>query len=368
MAYSPITDILIVEDDELSRDLMTRRLESPTYSLRYAADGQQALDQVTLQKPDLILLDIMLPEIMGLQVLHTLRQQYSMVELPIIMVTAIDEDQRIVRALEVGANDYITKPVNFPILMARMQTQLSLKQLSTMNSEFLNTASRDLQKPLDDIVLISKLARHQLASSERVDNASLLDKLNSIMESAQYVQNIANYVLQNQTSGFAQLRLTQSPLQIESLINAAIEHHLSKAAEKKINLISRHSTETLTVEADKSRLQQVLDYLLAHSLSGCQAQADIYLSSKIQDQQVWVEMSDHKSVFNHDDSLLLQGEEESLLEDQSCDDELSELCQLAICKQIIEQHQGKIGAFANEQGGSTYWFSLPVFQLKTIDL
>ncbi len=367
MAYSPITDILIVEDDELSRDLMSRRLDSPAYSLRYAADGQQALDQVAAQKPDLILLDIMLPEIMGLQVLHTLRQQYSMVELPIIMVTAIDEDQRIVRALEVGANDYVTKPVHFPVLLARIQTQLSLKQLSTMNSEFLSTASRDLQKPLDDILLIAKLARHQLSSSQMMDEASMLDKLNSIVESAEYVKTISNYVLQNQTSGFAQLRLTQTPLQIETLINATIEHHLDKAAQKNINLISRHSRDTLTVEADKSRLQQAMDYLLAHSIEHCQEQADIYLSSTIENEQIRVDISDNKSTFKHEDGLILSAEDDEILDDQSCDDELTELSQLAICKQIIEQHQGHIGAAANEQGGSSYWFSLPAFLLKTID-
>ena len=367
MAYSPITDILIVEDDELSRDLMTRRLNSPTYGLRYAADGQQALDQVNRQKPDLILLDIMLPEIMGLQVLHTLRQQYSMVELPIIMVTAIDEDERIVRALEVGANDYITKPVHFPILLARIQTQLSLKQLSTMNSEFLSTASRDLQKPLDDILLISKLARHQLASSPTIDKASLLDKLNGIVESAQYIQTISNYVLQNQTSGFAQLRLTQTPLQIEGLINSTIEHHLDKAAQKKINLISRHSHDALTVAADKFRLQQTLDYLLAHSIEHCQPQANIYLSSQIKEQQVKVEISDDKSIFNNNDGFILSNEDDEVLDEKSCDDELTELSQLAISKQIIEQHHGRIGAMANDQGGSTYWFSLPSFLLKSID-
>lgn len=367
MAYSPITDILIVEDDELSRDLMTRRLDSPSYNLRYAVDGQQALDQVALQKPDLILLDIMLPEIMGLQVLHTLRQQYSMVELPIIMVTAIDEDQRIVRALEVGANDYITKPVNFPILHARIQTQLSLKQLSTMNTEFLNTASRDLQKPLDDILLIAKLARHQLASTGTIDSTGLYDKLSGIIESAEYVQTISNYVLQTHASGFAQLRLTQTPLQIESLINASIERLLDRAAEKNINLLSRHSAEPLTIEADKSRLQQALDYLLTRSIENCQPQAEICLSSHKQDNNVYVEISDNKSSLNQQDVDVLQNKDLDLLDNQSCDDELDDACQLSISKQIIEQHQGSIGVRSNDQGGCDYWFCLPAFKLRSID-
>ena len=85
-------DILIVEDEELNRDIMSRRMESTNYSIRFAEDGEQALEQVAEQKPDLILLDIMLPKVMGLQVLHNLRQSYSMVELPIIMVTGIAED------------------------------------------------------------------------------------------------------------------------------------------------------------------------------------------------------------------------------------------------------------------------------------
>jgi len=71
--YFTTPDILIVEDEEFNRDIMARRLESGNYSLRFAVDGQQALDMVAEKTPDLILLDLMLPEIMRLQVLHTLR-------------------------------------------------------------------------------------------------------------------------------------------------------------------------------------------------------------------------------------------------------------------------------------------------------
>lgn len=226
-------DILIAEDEPLNREVMKQFLTHKNFTeLRFAEDGQETLDMVQQKKPDLLLLDVMMPEIMGLQVLHTLRQQFSMVELPIIMVTAIDEDQRIIRALELGANDYVTKPINFPILIARMQTQLTLTQLASLNAEFLNTASHDMRKPLAYIKDIANKTRLKLADNE-VNAQQLMKSMTSISESASYAQDIANCVLDMQASGVMQIHLTRSPVNLNQLADEVIERHRERANEKK---------------------------------------------------------------------------------------------------------------------------------------
>src|SRR3989454_3056026 len=120
--------LLVVDDNEMNRDMLARRLARLGYTVAVAADGYQALAMIEAQQFDLVLLDVMMPGISGLDVLKTLRQRYAMADLPVIMATAKDQSADIVAALQLGANDYVTKPLDFPVLMARTQTQLALKR------------------------------------------------------------------------------------------------------------------------------------------------------------------------------------------------------------------------------------------------
>ncbi len=120
--------ILVVDDDEMNRDMLSRRLSRVGYSVQVANGGRQALDLVGKHPFDLILLDIMMPDLNGIDVLKILRQSYSATRLPTIMVSAKDQSEDVVEALKFGANDYVTKPVDFPVSCARIQTQLTRKQ------------------------------------------------------------------------------------------------------------------------------------------------------------------------------------------------------------------------------------------------
>jgi serine/threonine protein kinase/ActR/RegA family two-component response regulator len=122
-----VETLLVVDDNEMNRDLLSRRLERKGYKVLTAADGMQALDTITTSPVDLVLLDVMMPGITGLDVLRAVREKRSPIELPIIMVTAKDESADIVQAFQMGANDYVTKPIDFPVVLARVQTQLRMK-------------------------------------------------------------------------------------------------------------------------------------------------------------------------------------------------------------------------------------------------
>ncbi|HUG54744.1 MAG TPA: adenylate/guanylate cyclase domain-containing protein [Vicinamibacteria bacterium] len=120
--------LLVVDDNELNRDMLSRRLKSRGYAVVTAEDGQHALDLMKSQRFDLILLDIMMPVLSGLDVLKIIRAKYTVAELPIIMATAKDQGTDVVEALTLGANDYVTKPIDFPVALARVESQLSLKR------------------------------------------------------------------------------------------------------------------------------------------------------------------------------------------------------------------------------------------------
>src|SRR5256884_737572 len=120
--------LLIVDDNEMNRDMLARRLARKGYEIALAENARQLLQRVEQEGVDLVLLDIEMPEISGLDALKTLREAYSPIELPVIMVTAKNQSEDIVKALDMGANDYLTKPIDFPVALARIGTQLSHKQ------------------------------------------------------------------------------------------------------------------------------------------------------------------------------------------------------------------------------------------------
>jgi diguanylate cyclase (GGDEF)-like protein/PAS domain S-box-containing protein len=118
-------NVLVVDDEEVNRDLLLRRLERRGCAVVAAEDGQAALDALKTNQFDLILLDVMLPGIDGIEVLRQIRADVNHRDVPVVMVSAKDDSQGIVAALNLGANDYITKPVDFPVVVARIQTHLS---------------------------------------------------------------------------------------------------------------------------------------------------------------------------------------------------------------------------------------------------
>lgn len=122
------TNLLIVDDNEMNRDMLARRLGRKGYSIAVAESARDLLERVKQKPVDLVLLDIEMPEVSGLEALATLRAAFSPIELPIIMVTAKDQSEDVVKALELGANDYVTKPIDFPVALARIGTQLSHKR------------------------------------------------------------------------------------------------------------------------------------------------------------------------------------------------------------------------------------------------
>jgi serine/threonine-protein kinase len=126
--------VLVVDDDDTNRDLLSRRLARQGYEVHEAPGGRQALEMVRTLPLDLVLLDVMMPEVDGLQVLTTIRETHSLVDLPVIMVTARDQGGDLAAALNMGANDHVAKPINFTILFARMQTQLALRNTARVHA------------------------------------------------------------------------------------------------------------------------------------------------------------------------------------------------------------------------------------------
>jgi len=123
---SEASRLLVVDDNALNRDMLSRRLRRRGYDVEVAEDGEQALSIIERTRIDLVLLDWMMPGLSGIDVLERLRADHTPVELPVIMATAKTEADDVVEALKAQANDYVTKPLNFDVVHARIRTQLNL--------------------------------------------------------------------------------------------------------------------------------------------------------------------------------------------------------------------------------------------------
>ena len=124
----PTSRLLVVDDDAMNRDMLSRRLARHGYQVETAADGYEALERLSKHSFDLVLLDVMMPGIDGFEVLRRVREGHPLHALPVIMATARDGRESVVKALQLGANDYVTKPLDFEVLLARVQTQLTLRR------------------------------------------------------------------------------------------------------------------------------------------------------------------------------------------------------------------------------------------------
>ncbi len=149
--------ILIVDDDDISNVLLDRLLEGAGHKTTSLKSANALMDYLENDIPDMILLDIVMPNMSGLEALKLIRSRFSGAELPIIMLSSLSEQESILSAFELGANDYITKPASPQIAMARVNTQLNLskyyqdslkkKELETLNAMIV-TYNHEVNNPL----------------------------------------------------------------------------------------------------------------------------------------------------------------------------------------------------------------------------
>jgi sigma-B regulation protein RsbU (phosphoserine phosphatase) len=168
--------ILIVDDEELNREALARRLQGRGFDVNVAKSGRECIELLGGRRFDLVLLDIMMPGMTGLEVLKFLRRVDSLIDLPIIMVTAKGESEDMVEALELGANDYVTKPLDFPVVLARIRTQLALRRAVSQVTELeqkLDARNKEMEATAAKLVAANERMTGDLGVAARAQQAFL---------------------------------------------------------------------------------------------------------------------------------------------------------------------------------------------------
>ena len=177
--------VLVVDDVEDNREILTRRLVRRGFEVVEAAGGHEALALIERQSFDIVLLDIMMPDLNGNDVLKTIRQRFSNTELPVIMVTAKSQSEDVVVSLNLGANDYVTKPVDFAVAIARINSQLETKRAndkSLISKRSLESRTAVLDQTLNDreVQLKAETSRRQV-SEEKLRFLAYHDSLTELL-------------------------------------------------------------------------------------------------------------------------------------------------------------------------------------------
>jgi CheY-like chemotaxis protein len=172
--------VLVVDDNEINRDLLVRRLTRDGHTVTAAADGRQALDLVRARPFDVILLDIIMPELNGFQVLEQLKADERLRHIPVIMISAFDEIDSVVRCIEMGAEDYLTKPFNPVVLAARLGACLEKKRFRDREVLYLEQIEKERQRS-DELLhvilpgeIVKELKETSTVRPRRYENVAVL--------------------------------------------------------------------------------------------------------------------------------------------------------------------------------------------------
>jgi len=214
--------ILIVDDNETNRDILVARLATQGYDLSQAADGEEALVAAKEQLPDLILLDIMMPKIDGIEVCRRIKADKTMPFTPIILVTAKADTKDVVEGLNAGADEYLTKPVDQTSLIARVKSVLRIKQLhDTVAAQAADLAEWNKtleQRVAEQLIEIERIGRMRRFLSPQVVDLILSSGDEKVLES----HRRAITVLFCDLRGFTAFSETTEPEEVMSVLR---EYH-----------------------------------------------------------------------------------------------------------------------------------------------
>jgi len=354
-------NILVVDDVDGTRDTLSIRLKRDGYHVMAAENGRQAVDMINAQKFDLMMLDIKLPDLSGFEVLNLIRQSRSMLELPIIMLSGASETGEAVRALKNGANDYLTKPIDFSVMLARIKAQLTLKHFKELSDKLLNIASHDLKKPLLVILEAARELQTEYPAGTPMD-AEAHESLSMLIKSAEYMQRVVQDSLDLRAIESGHIKLAKIPTDINELTRQTLERNKDYAKRKNISLSSQLDPHLPNIKADNFRLAQVLDNLLGNAIKFSPSGASTVVRTHAEDGFILLEVSDSGPGIAEEDMDKLFVEY-AQLRNRATSNEKSTGLGLAICKELISLHGGDIGGRNNPEGGSTFWFRLPLKSL-----
>lgn len=365
-AMNPEKPRILVADDEPSNRMLLRRVLASRYEVTDAQDGHEALDLINQQDFDMLLLDVMMPGATGLDVLGQVRAVPDRADLPVILISALADNDDIIRGLRMGANDYIPKPIEIDVVAARVDTHIRLKQMTDLHKQTIaqlqaaqqlkdrlfRIASHDLKSPLSNVALAEMLLRQIVPEDPTV--TEILDTLRLTTENMNHV--IEEFLDMAATqSGSIDLHLEAVSVQ-EVVMEAAAAYTIT--AQKKEIALNVADLPGMVL-ADRARYVQVLNNLVSNAIKYSPPGSTVTLWTAIQHGFVRTHVADQGAGIPPDERERLFTEF-GKLSTRPTGGESSTGLGLWIVKHMATLQGGAVGVECPPEGGSIFWVDLPM--------
>lgn len=296
--------ILVVDDQITNIQIVGSILGGLDHEIIPASDGATAFKRLALRKPDLILLDLLMPDMDGCEVCYQLKQNREWRDIPVVFLSAADDKDLIVRALESGGVDYITKPFNHAELISRVRTQLALKnardrlkQLAEDKDELLGILAHDLKNHVGGMKMSAELMQRQI---EKFNDERLGRLSENILRSSSQLLAFVKEFLANAAADYGYVAKL-APVNFVNVADNVIQQHLVAAKQKELEIETDFFAENYMAHADASALEQVLDNLISNAIKFSPSGKKIFVSVKSANSHVECVVCDEGPGFTDED-------------------------------------------------------------------
>ena len=372
--------ILIVDDESINIKLVKAYLLKEGYHFITASDGEEALAVVNDTIPDLILLDVMMPGIDGFEVCRRLKSKKRFQKIPIIMVTALTETEHKVKAMEVGADDFISKPLDRIELLIRAKSLLRIKsyhddlQRSYHEISQKNDRLKELEKVKEGLIhmVIHDLNNFFMAISGNLELMSIENEqtpakmkkyISNCLNSSCEIEGMIRGLLDIHKMEEGKLVLVKKEINLEALVKKTLAPLEQIATKNKINLTFSNGSQETLVSVDPGLIKRVMANLLSNALrhtpSGGEVGVEINPDPK--NGSIWLSVNNTGNGLapEYHEAIFEKFEQVNLKEKGVCRGTAG--LGLSFCKMAVEAHQGKIWVESQGEGkGCTFKVALPI--------
>lgn len=362
--------ILIVDDDRLNIRILSGILKTQGYELATADSGERALETYPLCRPDLILLDVVMPGLNGFETCRRLKEAYGAGCAPIVFITAKNESDDVVEGFSAGGVDYLPKPFQAKEVLVRIRTHLRnqllteqqntlVEQLSKANAaknRFLGMAAHDLRNPLASIRGLAEFLRDGVVGELTPEQRDLIETIHTASQS---MLSMVNELLDVATIEAGELKIDPHRHNIADLIEKAVYVANIDAAKKRTRIDFQAPASATYPLFDVAKMQQVIDNLLSNAVKysppGSVVTVELHgdkthCSFGIKDQGPGIPDNERDRLFKDFGRLSVRptgGEKSTGLG-------------LAICRKIVEAHHGIVEANNLTGGGCEFRVTIPL--------
>lgn len=355
---TPRSKVLIVDDELSIRLQLESMLRKENYDLLLVASGKELLERLAEINPDLVILDVVMPEIDGFEVCRTIRKNIKFQHIPVILITSRNGKEIVAQGLEIGADDFLQKPINELELRARVRSMLRIKRQYNeleatlkMREELSNMIVHDMSSPIVSVLL------HATLMEEKVTDPELLKHLEMIRLAADRLDSFINDILMVAKMEEKKLLLYPSLVDVNQLILEVEKHFGIIAQSKGIRLVVKLPAIPLQMSLDNNLFRRIVANLLANALQYSPGETTVTLSletkyraegtpqlrMKVMDQGHGIPAEYRERIFEKFGVVDLKRKGISQIG-----------LGLTFCKMAVDAHGGKIYVEPNDPQGSIF--------------